>query len=150
MSDTTSLKEQKQHLENLLQKLNGLIKKLLTTLPCGSKEGPITKHFSDLTYDTTEGPYFTFNQSWEHVFQCPDSEKEYLVVRGKYGLDLVYAYAAHFSNISGIEADNGLHLVTQRVDALLILIEMMYIFYYQCGLLCTDIVMTERAKITLR
>jgi len=55
MSDTTSLREQKQHLENLLWKLNGFIKKLLTTLPCGSKEGPITKHFSDLTYNTKVG-----------------------------------------------------------------------------------------------
>ena len=76
----------------------------------------------------TKGPYFTFNQSWEHVFQCPDSEKEYFVVRGKYGLDLVHTYAAHFSHISGVEAYNRLHLVTQRVDALFILIEMMYIF----------------------
>ena len=61
----TSLDEQKQHLNNLIQKLNGLIKKFLSTLPCGSKDGPLAKHFSDHTYDATEGPYFTFNQSWE-------------------------------------------------------------------------------------
>jgi hypothetical protein len=27
------------------------------------------KHFSDHMYDAAEGPYFTFNQSWERVFQ---------------------------------------------------------------------------------
>ena len=125
MSSTTSLAEQKQHLETLLQKLNGLIKKLPTTLPCGSKDGPIAKHFSDHKFDATKGPYFTFNQSWEWVFQCADSEKEYLVVWGKYGLDLVQAYIAHFSRIPGIEADNGLSLLAQWVEALIALIDTM-------------------------
>jgi hypothetical protein len=78
---STSLNEQKDYLHSLLLKLSGLIKKIPTTLPCGSKEGPIAKHFSDLKYDTTEGPYYTFNKSWERVFQCPDDEKEHLIVR---------------------------------------------------------------------
>ena len=125
MSSTTSLAEQKQHLETLLQKLNGLIKKLPTTLPCGSKDGPIVKHFSNHKFDATEGPYFTFNQSWERVFQCADSEKEYLVVQGKYGLDLVQAYIAHSSRIPGIEADNGPSLLAQWVEALIALIDTM-------------------------
>ena len=85
----TSLNEQKQHLDNLIQKLNGLIKKVRSTLPCDSKDGPLAKHFSNHMDDATEGPYFTFNQSWEQVFQCAESQKEYLLVRGKYGLDLV-------------------------------------------------------------
>jgi hypothetical protein len=126
MSTASSpVQEQKQRVENLLQKLNGLIKKLPTTVPCGSKDGPIAKHFSDYTYDTSEGPFFTFNQSWERVFQCVDSEKQYLVVRGKYGLDLVHTYITHFSKISGIEANNGLDMVAQRVDGLITLIETM-------------------------
>jgi hypothetical protein len=50
-SNTTSLAEQRQHLENLLQTLNKLIKKLSTTLPHSSKEGVIAKHFSGHTYD---------------------------------------------------------------------------------------------------
>ena len=126
MSTTSSpVQEQKQWVENLLQKLNGLTKKLPTIVPCGSKDGPIAKHFSDYTYDTSEGPVFTFNQSWERVFQCVDSEKQYLVVRGKYGLDLVHAYIAHFSKISGIEVDNGLYMVAQCVDGLITLIETM-------------------------
>jgi hypothetical protein len=122
---SSPVQEQKQRMENLLQKLNILIKKLPTTVPCGSKDGPIATHFSDYTYDTSEGPYFTFNQSWERVFQRIDSEKQYLVVRGKYGLDLVHAYIAHFSKISGIEANNGLDMVAQRVDGLITLIETM-------------------------
>jgi hypothetical protein len=125
MSDTTSLAEQKQHLKNLLQTLSKLIKKLPTTLPCGSKEGTIAKHFSGHTYDIDEGPYYSFNQAWERVFQCADDEKEHLVVRGKYGLDLVQAYVVHFSKVSGIEANNGLHLVAKRVESLIALIETM-------------------------
>ena len=125
MSDTTTLEGQKHHLETLLQKLNGLIKKLLTTFPCGSKDGPIARHFSDREFDVMEGPYSTFNQSWKRVFQCADSEKEYLIVRGKYGLDLVHPYVAHFSKVSGIEANNGLSLLAQWVEALIVLIDTM-------------------------
>jgi len=131
---STSLNEQKDYLHSLLLKLGGLIKKIPTTLPCGSKEGPIAKHFSDLTYDTTEGPCYTFNQSWERVFQCTDDEKEHLIVRGKYGLELVQAYLVHFSNISGIETNGGLQLMAQRVEKLISVIETMYMSYYQPSL----------------
>jgi hypothetical protein len=120
-----SLDDQKKHLQNLLLKLAALIKKIPTSLPCGSKEGPITRNFSDLTYDTTEGPYYTFNKSWERVFQCADDEKEYLIVRGKYGLDLVQAYIVHFSNTPGIETNSRLHLMAQRVKTLISLMETM-------------------------
>ena len=106
-----SLNEQKDYLQSLLLKLSGLIKKIPTTLPCGSKEGPIAMHFSELAYDTTEGPYYTFNKSWE---QCANDQKEHLVVRGKYGLDLVQAYIVHFLNVSGIEMHGSLQLMAQR------------------------------------
>ena len=53
------------------------------------------------------------------------SEKEYLEVQGKYGLDLVQAYIAHFSRIPGIKADNGLSLLAQWVEALIALIDTM-------------------------
>ena len=70
MSSTTSLAEQKHHLKTLLQKLNGLIKKLPTTLPCGSKDGPIAKHFSDYKFGAIEGPciclaYFEDASKWD-------------------------------------------------------------------------------------
>ena len=126
----TSLDEQKQYLDNIFQKLNRLIKKLPTMLPCGSKDGPLAKHFSDHTYDAAEGPYFTFNQSWEWVFQCADSQKEYLIIRGKYGLDLAQAYIVHFAKIPGIKANSGLSLLAQWVEALIVLIEAMYCFDY--------------------
>jgi len=119
-----SLDDQKKHLQNLLLKLAALIQKIPTSLPCGSKEGPIAMHFSGLTYDT-EGPYYTFNKSWEHVFECADDEKEYLIVRGKYGLDLVQAYIIHFLNTPGIETNSGLHLMAQRVEKLISLMETM-------------------------
>ena len=126
--------EQKGYLQSLLLKLSGLIKKIPTTLPCGSKEISIAMHFSDLTYDTTKGPYYTFNMSWEHVFQCFNDQNEHLVVREKYGLDLVQAYIVHFSNIPEIEMNDGLQLMAQQVDTFISLMETMYVFYHQLGL----------------
>jgi hypothetical protein len=127
MANTPPLEKQKQLLDNLLQKLGKLIKKLPGTRPCGTKEGPIAKHFTSHEYDATEGPYFTFNQSLERVFQCLESEKEHLVIWGKYGLEMVQAYLACFVKYDGIEKDNGLQLVAQRVEALIALIEAMYV-----------------------
>jgi len=57
----------KDKVEEILPKLNVLIKKLPTTLPCRSKDGPLAKYFTSLKYDN-DSPYETFNQSWEHVF----------------------------------------------------------------------------------
>jgi hypothetical protein len=65
MSKTISLEDQKTHIDNLLQKLNGIIKKLPTTLPCGSKDSLIAKHLSDHMYNATKGPYYTFHSNWE-------------------------------------------------------------------------------------
>src|SRR5262249_22318777 len=95
MADTTHLKEW-QWLDKLVQTLTTLVKKLPTTLPCGTKDSPITLNFSDLTYETSEGPYYMFNISWERIFQRPDDQKELLVIQGKYGLDVVLSYIAHF------------------------------------------------------
>ena len=107
--------------EELLLKLNTLIKKLSTTLPCGSKDSPLAKYLTSLEYDN-DSPYETFNQSWEHVFQCADAERK-LVMQGKYGLDLAHRYAAHFATVAGIENNNGLGLVAQRVKVLIELID---------------------------
>ena len=95
-------------------KLNTLIKKLPTTLTCGSKDGPLAKYLISLEYDN-DSPYKTFNQSWEHVFQHADAERKLLVVQGKYGLDIAHRYAAHFATVAGIENNNGLDLVAQHV-----------------------------------
>jgi len=99
-----------------------LIKKLPTTLPCGSRDGPLAKYFTSLEYDK-DIPYKTFNQSWEHVFQCADAEKKLLVVRGKYRLDLAHTYADHFAKVAGIKENNGLGLMAQCVKALIELID---------------------------
>ena len=115
MSDEPSVEE-------LLPKLNALIKRLPTTLPCRLKEGPLAKYLTNLEYDN-DSPYETFNQSWERVFQRSDAEKKLLVVRGKYGLDLAYRYAAHFATVVGIKENNALGLVAQRVNALIELID---------------------------
>ena len=114
-----SLNEQKDCLQSLLLKLEGLIKKTPTILPCSSSKDPIAKHFSHLLYDATEGPYYTCNKSWE----CS--------VRGKYDFDLVQACIVHFSNISGIKTIGGLQLMAQQVvETLISLIVTMYESYY--------------------
>ena len=118
----TTLKEQ-QLLDELLKKLTSLIKKLPTTLPCGAKDGLIAMNFSNLTHDSTEGPYYSFNKSWEHIFQCPDDQKELLVARGKYGLDMALVYLTHFSKALGIEENGGLGLLAVRAESLIALIE---------------------------
>src|ERR1700678_1799450 len=95
-----------QCLDEILKKLTSLVKKLPTTLLCGSKDGPLAEHLCDLNFthhDSTEGPHYTFNKSWEHVFQCPDDQKELLVIRGKYGLEVALAYLAHFLKAPGVE-----------------------------------------------
>ena len=102
---------------------SGLIKNLPILLPCRAKEGPIIKHFSNIEHDISEGPYFTFNNAWEHVFQVSDDEKHQLVVRGKHGLNLVQAYLVHFSKVLGVEANNGLFLIVELLDALIKVIE---------------------------
>ena len=109
--------------EELLLKLNTLIKKLPTTLPCGSKDSPLAKYLTSFEYDN-DSLYETFNQSWEHVFQCEDAKRMLLVVREKYGLDFADRYAAHFATGAGIENNNGLGLVAQHVKALIELIDM--------------------------
>ena len=108
--------------KELLPKLNVLIKKLPTTFPCGSKDGPLAKYLTSLECDNNS-PYKTFNQSWEHVFQHADAEKKLLVVRGKYRLDLAHTYVAHFAKVAGIEENNGLGLMAQHVKALIELID---------------------------
>lgn len=119
MSQELSSKDQ---LDQLLLKLNTLVKKLPHTLPCGSKEGPLAKFFTNLEYDK-DSPYETFNTAWERVFQRSDDETRLLVTRGKYGLDLAHAYTVAFSKLPGIEANNGLGLVVQRIESLIKLIE---------------------------
>ena len=80
-----------------------------------------------MAYDMEEGPYFTFNKSWEHVFQPVDLEKKHVIVHGKHGLQLVCSYIVHFSNISEIEANDGLQLVALRAVSLIDMIENLYV-----------------------
>jgi hypothetical protein len=113
MSEATPL-HGRQRLDEMLKKLTSLVKKLLTTLPCGSKDGPLAKNLCDLNFarhDSTEGPYYNFNKSWERVFQRPDDQKELLVVRGKYGLEIALAYLVHFLKAPGIEENSGIELL---------------------------------------
>jgi hypothetical protein len=127
MSEMASIDQQKQHLNHMMTKLHTLIKKLPGTLPCGTKDGPIAKHFTERVYDTTEGPYFTFNQSWERIFQSQNVQIEHLVIHGKHGLDLVYSYISHFSNLPGMGDNSRFQLVALWVEALIGIIEKLYV-----------------------
>jgi hypothetical protein len=130
MAPSTPTENPKEQLEKQLQKLSGLIKKLPSTLPCGAKDGPIAKYFTDHQHDTSEGLYYTFNQAWERIFQVPDDQKELHVVRGKYGLELVHTYALHFSNVPGIEENDSHSLMAQRIEGLIQTIERVYVSLY--------------------
>ena len=127
MSETPSIAEQRLYLDKAMKTLQSLIRKLPSTLPCGTKDGPLVKHFTDTDHDVEEGPYYTFNRSWECVFQSPDVKQEHIIICGKHGLDLVYAYIAHFSHIPKIEENNGLQLVALRVDSLSKMIDKLYV-----------------------
>jgi len=118
MSNLLEIQSQRIHLDTLLKKLAVLIKNLPTSLPWTTKDGPITKFFTSHEYDHDKGPYYTFNKSWECVFQVSDDEKEKLVLRGKHGLPLVLTYLLYFSKIPKITQNNGLFLTCwKRADA---------------------------------
>jgi len=123
MSNLLEIQSQRIHLDTLLKKLAVLIKNLPTSLPCTTKDGPITKFFTSHEYDHDEGPYYTFNKSWECVFQVSDDEKEKLVLRGKHGLPLVLTYLLHFSKIPEITQNNGLFFMAERVQSLISTVE---------------------------
>jgi hypothetical protein len=123
MSNLLEIQSQQIHLDTLLKKLAVLIKQLPTSLPGTTKDGPITKFFTSHKYNHDEGPYYTFNKSWECVFQVSDDEREMLVLRGKHGLPLVLTYLLHFSKIPEIVQDNGLFLMAERVQSLISTVE---------------------------
>jgi hypothetical protein len=143
MSEALSLDEQKLHLDKAMKILHGLIRKIPSTLPCGTKDGPLATHFTDTDYDTEEGPYYTFNQSWVCVLQSSDFKKEHIVICGKYRLDLVYTYIAHFSHIPKIEENNGLQLVALRVDSLVEMIDKLYVSLNHILLTLTHIITSK-------
>ena len=123
LSVMSEIQSQREHLEALLKKLGGLIKNLPTLLLCRAKETSIVKHFSNLEHDKCKGPYYTFNNAWEYIFQVADDEKPCLILRGKHGLNLIQAYVIHFSKVPVIELNRGLHLVSECIDASIQVIE---------------------------
>jgi len=133
MANLGSVDPQKQRLSDLLQQLRVLIKDLSSSLPIGDKDGLISKNFSSREFDKSEGPYFTFNKAWERTFQVSDEEKVKRIAKGKYGLDLVHSYVLHFSTIAGIEANGGLHLMAERVSALINFIRAKSVHPHSCS-----------------
>ena len=76
----TNIHEACSHVSQLLTRLNTAIVSLPCSLPEGASDGPISKYLIDLSVDEDEGPYFSFNQAWECVFQKPEQERAKLVV----------------------------------------------------------------------
>jgi hypothetical protein len=124
-----SLAEQQKDLQWVLHSLQGLIKNLPSSLPCGAKEGPIGKYFLEKAeYNEEEGPYFTFNKAYDRVFQgLAEHERELLVMRGKYGIERVHTCMAVFSKISGIEKNKGLVLMAACASDLVKLCQTVYV-----------------------
>ena len=68
----TNIHEACSHVSQLLTRLNTAIVSLPCSLSEGAGDGPISKYLTDLSMDEDEGPYFSSNQAWEHVFQKPE------------------------------------------------------------------------------
>ena len=62
MSEMPSIAEQRLYLDKATKTLKSMIRKLPSTLPCRTKDGPLAKHFTYTDHDIEEGPYYTFNQ----------------------------------------------------------------------------------------
>jgi hypothetical protein len=119
----TSLQED---LDKFLAAINSLPPSCLT----GRRDGPLAKYLSPgLTKDAdpkptfpcySDGQYFTFNSQWENVFQKkpgdPPDKMRTLMSRGKHGLILAHAWAAHYARV--VEA-NERELIQIRVQAVL-------------------------------
>lgn len=116
-------------MDQLLLDLQNAITGLPFTLPEGTEDGPLAMHLCDFEVDEEEGPFYSFNRSWERAFQRNNAKKKKLVVHGKYGLQLAHNFMSHFARVPGIEANNGLTLIKARVEALLSLIYEVYVYY---------------------
>ncbi|KIJ12670.1 hypothetical protein PAXINDRAFT_14433 [Paxillus involutus ATCC 200175] len=106
----------------LLDQLKEVANSLPTTLPDGTKDGPIAIHLSNLSVDEEKGPFYSFNWAWELVFQRTDAEKRKLIVRGKYGLKMDHSFTTHFVKLKGIEANGNIVLIAEHLKTLLQLI----------------------------
>ncbi|KIK77472.1 hypothetical protein PAXRUDRAFT_166718, partial [Paxillus rubicundulus Ve08.2h10] len=87
MADSNgNISSQQAKLSQLLTELHNTIKSLPSSIPEGSESGPIATQFCSWEIDEEEGPFFSFNRTWERVFQKSEAEQKSLVVRGKFGL----------------------------------------------------------------
>ncbi|GBE89869.1 hypothetical protein SCP_1701950 [Sparassis crispa] len=114
--------EQQSNLRGRPNHLRLLVSALLPSVPVAPEDGPIAHHFGDFSVDEDEGPYYNVDKAWVHTFQVPEEQLAGLVSRGNYGLQLVYDFFAHFAELLNMEANDGLILLTQRVDTLIALI----------------------------
>ena len=94
------------------------------SLPCRAEDRPIGK----AEYNKEEGPYFTFNKTYDRVFQgLTDLERELLVMQGKYGIKQVHTCMTVFSKILGIEKNNGLVFMAAHASDLVKLCQTVYV-----------------------
>ncbi|KAF8833049.1 hypothetical protein BDN67DRAFT_1021658, partial [Paxillus ammoniavirescens] len=85
MADSLS---QQAHISQLLTELHNAIKSLPSSLPEGSESGLIATQFCSWEIDEDEGLFFSFNRTWERVFQRTEAEQKELI-SGVHG-DLVW------------------------------------------------------------
>lgn len=118
--------------EDALRRLLNAINSLPASCVAGRRDGPLAEYLSPtvtLSADnepTTvfptheEGPYYAFNRHWERVFQKhpsdPSAKLHSLVSRGKHGIILAHAWAAHYATV--VPATD-LPMIKLRVEQLL-------------------------------
>ncbi|KAG1781479.1 hypothetical protein EV702DRAFT_1041989 [Suillus placidus] len=65
--------------DQLLANLQNAITGLSLTVPEGTEDSPLVTHLCDFDVDEEEGPFYSFNHSWEQAFQHNDDEKKKLI-----------------------------------------------------------------------
>ena len=113
-----------KHFPALLKVLKKRILALPTTLPSGDREGRLARFLGDLEIDE-EGAAFTANRQWERAFQASDEEKRKLVVRGKYGLDLVCPFLEFLAAQPGVKGTESIGMLARRIHQLNTLMDSM-------------------------
>ncbi|KAJ2983075.1 hypothetical protein NUW54_g10670 [Trametes sanguinea] len=108
--------EHKARVQGGLRVLKRLVDAIPSTAPEGSADGPLARNFSDLDLDPEEGPYYALDRAWVRTFQVPENQLQALVCRGQYGLSWVHDCLMSFSELPGMEANNGLYLMAEKID----------------------------------
>ncbi|VDC04898.1 unnamed protein product [Peniophora sp. CBMAI 1063] len=105
----------------LLNDLKVATKALPQTISLGAQDGFLHKTFRNQPENLDgEGIWYTFNKIWEWAFhsQKPEADQTALVLRGKYGLQVVIEFVEFYKDADGMTEAN-LELMCGKLEHLL-------------------------------